>query len=128
VDLQHINAINVSTRSRCQSGQSVEMTTTRMGHGSAQTVSVSSQPEIGVLYGSSAYTMHKRTPTHGSGGEWSISTKRSRSRSIAKSTIVILLSLSEHIGLGACINEGEQAAVELVYRLGAGSGGDILET
>ena len=51
-----MNPINVSTQSRCQSGQSVEMTTTRKGHGSAQTVSVSSQPEIDI------YTGPPRTP------------------------------------------------------------------
>jgi len=51
-----MNPINDSTQSRCQSGQSVEMTTTRKGHGSAQTMSVSSQLEIDI------YTGPPRTP------------------------------------------------------------------
>jgi len=90
--------------------------------------------------------MHKRKPTHGSGGEWSISTKRSRSRSIVRSRIVIHESICVQSGsflsantLGGRRNralwlskenvvEGEQAAVELVYQIIAGNRGDSLET
>ena len=36
------------------------------------------------------------------------------------------LSLSEHT-VGACVKEGEQAAVELVYHFGAGNGVDSPE-
>ena len=60
MDLQHINPINVSTQSRCQSGQSVETTTTRKGHDFAPNSEREFTARDRRLYGSSAYTMHKR--------------------------------------------------------------------
>jgi len=98
VDLQHINPINVSTQLRCQSGQSIETITTRKGHGSAPNSEREFTAKDRRLYGCSAYTMHKRRPTHGSGGEWSISTKGSRSSCVVKSIIIIPKSICVYSG------------------------------
>jgi len=85
------------------------MTTTRKSYGSALNSERDLTAKDRRLYGSSAYTMHKRRPTHGSSGECSISTNRSRS------TIVVPESICVH-------------TVELVYQLGAGNGDDSFET
>ena len=95
MDLQYINQINFSTQSCPQSGQNVEKTSTRKGHGSAPNTA---QPEIGVCTVPPRTPCIKKRPTHGSGGECSISTKRSRSRCIVKSTIVIPESICVHSG------------------------------
>ena len=95
MDLQHINTINVSTQS--------ETTTTRKSHGSGPNSEREFIARARRLHGSSAYIMQKKRLTHGSGGECSISTKKSRSRSIVNSTIANLLrvrflSLRGHLG------------------------------
>jgi len=111
VDLQHISPINLSAQSRCQGGRGVEKTTTRKSPNREREFTAKDRH----LYGSSTDTMHKRRSTHGGSGECSISTKRSRSRAIVKSRIVIPESICAH-------------AVELLYRFGAGNGGDSFET
>ena len=60
MDLQYIAPINVSTQSCSQSGQSVEKTITRKGHGSAPNSEREFTARDRRLYGSSAYTMHKK--------------------------------------------------------------------
>jgi len=98
VDLQHINPSNVSTQSRSQNGQNVETTTILKSHSSTPNSEREFIARGRHLYGSSVYTIYKRRPTHGSGGERSISTKRSRSRCIVKSKIVILRIFCVHSG------------------------------
>jgi len=55
---------------QCQySITSIETSTARTGHGLAPNSEREFTTKDRRLYGSSAYTMHKRRPIHGSGGE-----------------------------------------------------------